>query len=363
MKSKLMVVTVLALLAAAALLAAPAQAVTGNWFCTVTPGTGPVGTVFHVACSGFTPGATANIYAVEPDGRASGLNIYGFFPTNVKVDKTGALAFNFVTEFPGFFSVPPGDYTFVIQELVPDGGGQIAVLAKIPITVTSPTVNLGGALLIATPAEGTFFTIVGTGFAPFEAVNIWITQPPAAQCSGLGIDQLTLAALAGNGSSLWVAPGTVKADNAGDISFTVLFRPSACRGEHTISVRALGSGAGAAVTVLVNATGPTFENALVLVTPSMVPMYHSFHLVSGSFFPPNTGVNCWYTRPDGRVLGFINVNAKTDSAGNFTVGNTLDDFPPFTSTEPGLWTVTCATPDKSAIGTGTFTVFGMAPDP
>ncbi|MGB8647886.1 MAG: hypothetical protein WCF84_21815, partial [Anaerolineae bacterium] len=100
MKSKVRVLAifaVLALLLAVTAFAAPAQAATGSWVCVVSPGSGPVGTVFGIACSGFTPGRIANIYAVEPDGRSSGLNIYGFFPTSVKADQTGTVAFPFVT--------------------------------------------------------------------------------------------------------------------------------------------------------------------------------------------------------------------------------------------------------------------------
>ncbi|MGE5140761.1 MAG: hypothetical protein ACM3JD_14930, partial [Rudaea sp.] len=70
--------TIFALLAAVVILAAPAQASTGDVACTVSPSDGVVGDVFVITCSGFSPNSTAiNVYAVEPDGRASGLNIYG----------------------------------------------------------------------------------------------------------------------------------------------------------------------------------------------------------------------------------------------------------------------------------------------
>lgn len=365
MKVSLRIVAALALLAAVMLMAAPTQAASGNLVCTVDPGTGPVGTTFTIACTGFSANTILNIYAVEPDGRASGLDIYGFFPTSVKTDKTGSAAFKFTTEFPGEFSVPPGNYVFVVHEL---GVGGVVAEAHIPITVQSAQRPLIGALLssefVSTDdAHTVWYEIAGMFFNPGEAVNIWITQPPAAQCSGLGIDQLSLDTLAGGGSSLWIAPTTVWADADGNIDFMVGFRTSACRGEHIVSARALKSGIGGQVPVLVQGFSTRAANAFVTVTPGQVPAFNSFHVVSGTGFPANVGVNCWYTRPDGRVLSFINVNAKTDASGSFAVGNVLDDFPPFTSTDPGTWWVTCATPNRSALGQTSFQVFALMSDP
>ncbi len=369
MRTALKISALLFILAALAMVATPALASTGSFVCVVSPGSGPVGTTFGIACSGFTPGRISNVYAVEPDGRASGLNIYGFFPTSVKADSGGVVSFRFVTEVAPFFSVPPGTYIFVVQELVPDGGGAVKVRAQVPVNVESSPRPLLGAVLTnsfvgSDASTGAMtYAFAGTGWDPFEAVNTWVTQPPGTQCSGLGIDQLTLGALGTGSSSLWSGPGTVKADAAGAINFTILFRSSACRGDYTVSAKALGSGIGAETALSLGGFSIPATNAVVSVSPDMVPAFHSFHVVSGSGFPANTGVSCWYTRPDGRVLGFIDVNAKTDGSGSFSVGNTLDDFPPFTSTEPGTWHVTCATTSRSAIGEAAFTVFALMTDP
>ncbi len=370
---KLKILLILAIFAALVLVAAPAQASTGSFVCVASPGSGPVGTVFGISCSGFTPGRISNIYAVEPDGRASGLNIYDFFPTSVKASSTGVVAFSFMTEEPGFFSVPPGKYIFVVQELVPDGGGAVNIRAQVPVTVESRADPLLGAVMASSFAGVTkdpisngpeqWFNIAGTGFVPGEAVNIWVTQPPAATCSGLGIDQLTLGVLAGNGSSVWEAPGTVKADSSGTIAFQIGFRPSACMGTYIISAHALGSGIGGEIGVQLHDTPIPETNAVVVVSPSSVPAFNSVHTVSGTGFPANTGVSCWYTRPDGRVLFFIGFSAHADASGSFSVKNILDDFPPFTSTEPGMWSVTCANSSHSSIGTTKFLVFGLMADP
>ncbi len=100
MRTALKISTLLFILAALAMVATPAQAEKGNLVCSVSPAHGPVGTTFSITCSGFSANTILNIYAVEPDGRTSGLNIYGFFPTSVKTDATGTAGFRFVTEFP-----------------------------------------------------------------------------------------------------------------------------------------------------------------------------------------------------------------------------------------------------------------------
>lgn len=363
-------IAVLAAILALMAVALPAQA--GNASsCSATPGKGPVGTTFSVTCAGYTPGATTNIYAVEPDGRASGLNIYGFFPSDAQVDNKGVVSFSFVTEFP-FFSVPPGDYTFVVLEYYPDSGGKVKVENHLLITVQSSPRPLLGASLIAGPPYPTgdqlqpTFDFVGRGFAAGEFVNVWVTQPPAANCSGLGIDQLTLGALGAGSSSLWSGRDTVQADASGVIQFTLTFRTSACRGVHDVSARALGSGRGAQTSVLVFGNNVRPANATVSVSPGKVPAFGtglSGLTVSGAGFPANTGVSCWFTRPDGRVLGFISVDATTDSKGAFSASAELDDFPPYSSTEPGWWSVTCATPTRSALGQTSFLVYALTSDP
>jgi hypothetical protein len=94
-----------------------------------------------------------------------------------------------------------------------------------------------------------------------------------------------------------------------------------------------------------------------------VTVFNSFFAVYGSGYPANSGVNCWFTRPDGRVLSFINVNVTTDASGSFSTGAFLDDFPPYTSSEPGTWYVTCATPNRSDLAIASFTAYAPAIDP
>lgn len=349
---------VLGAIVALALIAHPASAAGSD--CWVDPAAAPVGTVFTISCWGFTPNTWTNVYAVEPDGRASGIDTYGFFPTNVKSDGGGYATFYFVTEYPAYFSVPVGHYTFVVQELAPGG---IRLAQEAHVEVQSRAESYSGAYLEAT-VDGRYVSFWGWGFAPWEAVNTWVTQPPGAECSGIGIDQLSLGALGTDGSSLWSGPQTVKADGAGNIAFTVTFNSRACIGEYHVTARALGSGRAAEAKFTINGDAVTESGgAWIWVDPDSVPTYNSSFTVYGAGFPANSGVNCWFTRPDGRVLDFINQNATTDAGGSFATGAYLDDFPPYTSSEPGMWYVTCATPDHSYLAIATFWAHGLTTDP
>lgn len=366
MKSTLKLVAVIAFVLALMVVALPARAESGSWVCAVSPGSGPIGTTFGIACTGFSPNTILNVYAVEPDGRASGLNIYGFFPTDIKTDSTGTAGFSFVTEIPGLFSVPTGPYTFVVHEI--GLGNTVKAEAHIPITVTAkPEDHIGGTLVateVSHTNDGTTMSFTGSGYAPFDQVNPWVTSPEATHCSGLGIDQLTLGALGAGGSSLWAGPQTVKADAGGNIAFAMLFRPAACIGTYTVTVRSPGSGIAAEASFPITGLSVTETGgASISVSPSKVVTFGSFLTISGSGFPAQTGVNCWFTRPDGRVLSFINVDTKTDVGGSFGAGAVLDDFPPYTSTDPGVWHVTCATPDRSALAITSFTAVGLISDP
>lgn len=350
----------IAALVAVAFISRPAYAGSNN--CSVSPSaSGEVGTVFTISCWGFSPNTWTNVYAVEPDGRASGIDVYGFFPTLVKSDGAGYATLYFVTEFPGFFSAPVGHYTFVVQQL--GLGNSIVVEDHVDIDVQSRPESYSGAYLSATQ-DGRSVSFSGWGFGPYENVNVWVTQPDGSKCSGLGIDQLSLAALGGGGSSLWIGPSTVKADTAGNIAFTIDFQSSACIGDYVVTVRSPSSGRAAEASFTINGDPVTATGgAYITVSPNQVPSYNSFFTVSGWGFPANTVVNCWFTRPDGRVLGFISQNPKTDAGGAFSTGAFLDDFPPYTSSEPGTWYATCATPNRSDLATTWFTVYALESDP
>lgn len=337
----------------------PANAAGSCW---VSPGdSAPVGTTFWISCDGYEPNVYTNVYAVEPDGRASSINIYGFFPEVVKADEHGVATFYFKTEYDGYYSTAVGHYTFVIHAL--GLGNAVINEHKVHINVESRAENNSSAWLY-NKVDGRDVWFWGGGFAPWEQVNVWVTQPDGAKCSGLGIDQLTLGALGAGSSSLWYGPETVKADAAGDISFGMHFNSSACIGDYMVTVRGPSTWTAAETGFTINGNSVTETGDVwVKVTPDSVPAYGSYLTIWGGGFHAYEGVNCWFTRPDGRVLSFINVDAKTDASGSFAVGAWLDDFPPYTSTEPGTWHVTCATPDRVHLGIASFTVYALQTDP
>ncbi len=340
------------------LVAPPAQAAGGCW---VSPdSSAEVGTTFSISCDGYMPNVWGNIYAVEPDGRASGINIYGFFPASFKANENGSVTFDFVTEFDGFAGVPIGHYTFVVQQLAL--GGATYNEQHVSIDVQSRAESNNTAELTNT-VDGRDVMFWGRGFDAFEQANVWVSQPDGAKCSGLGIDQLSLGTLRGDGSSLWAGPGTVKADAYGEIAFSIHFRESACIGEYFVTVRGPSTWTAAETSFVINGNSVTESGDAWLKVSDMVPAYQSLVDISGGGYHPNEILNCWFTRPDGRVLSFINVDPKTDASGSFHVQAALDDFPPYTSTEPGTWHVTCATPDRAHLNIATFTVYGLESAP
>ncbi len=330
--------------------------------CSVSPsGSGEVGTTFWISCGGFAPNIWTNVYAVEPDGRASGINAYGFFPTEIKADENGVATFYFKSQIGNLFSVPVGRYTFVVHALT--WGNAVVNEQQVDIELTPhPEAHTGAWLESTVNNRDVSFT--GGGFAPWEMANVWVTQPDAVKCSGIGTDQLTLGALAANAATLWDGPGTVKADADGNIAFSMHFNSSACIGEYAVTVRAPGSWRAAETYFTINGNSVTESGgAWLKVTPDSVLAYRSALTIWGGGFGAYQGVNCWFTRPDGRVITFINVDAKTDAGGSFSVAAHLDDFPPDTSTDPGTWYATCATPNHSFLATTWFTVQAPVLDP
>ena len=190
-----------------------------------------------------------------------------------------------------------------------------------------------------------------------------VTQPDGAKCSGLGIDQLNLGALGAGSSSLWSGPETVKADANGDIAFSMHFNASACIGEYFVTVRGPATWIAGETSFVINGDAVTESGDGWIKVTDMVPAYDSLLEIWGGGFHPNETLNCWFTRPDGRVLSFINVNPKTDASGSFYTHAVLDDFPPYTSTDPGTWHVTCATADRAHLNIASFTVYGLESAP
>jgi hypothetical protein len=128
----------------------------------------------------------------------------------------------------------------------------------------------------------------------------------------------------------------------------------------TLRGLASGNGASAWFTVTGNRISPYNGSSIQVVVGATVDgvFYNGSTIapaitIIGTNFPPFSGINCWATRPDGRVFPWEEGGRiGTDAGGNFSVsgfvGAVGDSFE--LSTEPGVWAMTCATPSGAALG-------------
>ncbi len=357
---------VLFALVALFIISSPAQA--SGAICSANPVAGPPGTAFTITCTGFSANTIVNTYVVEPDGRAiSGSQIFGFTSNigngSILTDKSGTATFTWQSAGGGAagFADQIGSWTWVVHELAPGGG--VAAEGHAQVQISSQSANYAGAVLVVSPTAGTTFNFAGTGFAPFETANIWVTLPGdcsgRANVEGASADEPFFQGFYDGFSG----PNSVKADSSGNIAFSLVFASNACRGFYTVTARALGSGVGG--TVSFEVTGNSVStNALLSATPNSVTAIAPFLTLLGSGYPPSTKVNCWTTRPDGRV--FQVGTASVDSSGNFALSvhaSGFDSLWPFASEEPGVWYATCAPPNGSFVATTSFMVTSLTSDP
>jgi hypothetical protein len=355
-----------------ALTASPVYA--GGASCSASPTAGPPGTTFTFFCSGFDGNTILNVYAVEPDGRAvAALQIDGFQgDTNnpVKTDVSGNASFSWTSAGGGSegFAHQIGSWTWVAHEL--GLGGSIIAQGQATVQISSVSeLHSGASLALALTqilSQGArSYTFGGSGFARDELVNIWVTLP--ADCSGrFNVDAASADEPSFQGFyDGFSGPNTVKADEDGNIAFTLTFFSQACRGFYTVTARALGSGAAAEAGFEVTGDAVSPEAVYTLaVSPSAVSALNPFITLLGGGFDGGDAVNCWTTRPDGRV--FPVGSAVTDANGNFALtvhASGFDSFAPFASEEPGSWTATCRDPSNGDTAIASFTVYGLVSDP
>lgn len=360
----------------------------------VEPASGPAGTVFTFTASGFSPNKTLNVFAVEPDGIAS-QGCYNYIaPCDIKTNSSGVASFTWQSDKSAFRSQALGKYTWVVRELFL-AGEHVDGQADVRITPGGEEIVSGAALSI-TPSRGREFTASGSGFAPLEAVNLWLTLP--VNCS----------------SDIFAYPsgaiefGTAKASSSGTIGvelnftewkfFTVGlpgFPPftwyitslADCSGTYSLTARALGSGSGATVSFEVTGNALPNTDAQLQVTvlnsdaTGGADPLHPVIGVVGTGYAPNEGINCWSTRPDGRVYeepawtanpipgvyggDGMRLTMKADGGGTFNsawqIGWSQRDFsntwgfdPKISTEEPGLWYLTCRGASSDRYGVASF---------
>lgn len=373
--------------------------------CSADPNVAQVGSVIHISCMGFDRDALVNAYVVEPTGfsevgRSSyavcmvGTRTNKSYDATAKADENGTAGYIWytqdgsVSDFCGYYGYANqlGTYTVVVQQL--DGAGSIKYIGKVNVTLTGNGETHTGAWVGVDEvvSSGDDFSVHGSGFAPNEYVNVWFTRP--ADCSGLGWWYYT--GVSAFDPSQWggagvYGPGSVKTDEQGNFaawySATDHEGSYPCLGKWSVTANALGSGVGSEAQFTMR--GKTIAgNAWVWTDESMVPSIGQKYScwgggdtcgvavhVYGSDFPANSIVNCWFTRPDGTVnYGLVPGSNTSDSMAAFKVDGSGQFSGLVTSwtsgigyqgEQPGMWHISCGTPDKKYSGAASFTVYAL----
>ncbi len=368
----------IAFILAIAFSTSPARAADGA-LCHAEPTSGPPGTKFQIHCTGFSPNTIVNTYVVEPDGRAvSGAQIVGYVSNvgngNILTDRDGNVSFTWQSQDGsqelvggGSFAHQLGDWTWVVHQL--GAASSVLVRGQARVTIESANWEQVGATLAAfadNPVASGALTVQfnGSGFWRDEYVNVWVTLP--SDCSGRANvesasadDPLYQGVFDG-----FLGPNTVKANERGEVEFSILFTAAACRGEYAATVYAPGSGYGAITTFRVQGNSVNLSSARLSVVPTSVDALNPLLTLLGSQWQANQAIDCWSTRPDGR--SFTVGSTTADANGNFALDIRIsgsDSAPPDASEEPGLWTLTCRARDESEAAETTVMIHALTVDP
>lgn len=356
-----------------ALVVTPAQAAGAS--CSSDPTSGPPGTSFYISCRGFSANTHVNVYAVEPDGRAINAGQIVGFVSNVSggsilTDASGNATFWWHSqdgrdELPGggAFAHQLGAWTWVVHEL----GLTQSVIAQGQTTVTIEAYHWeqAGATLTSSTSDQTIYSFHGSGFWRDEYVNLWVTLPincsGRANVEGASADDPLYQGLFDG----FFGPSTVKANETGDINFSILFTSRACRGAYKVTAYALGSGYGAIAEISVGGEA-IIETLGVSITavPDSIDALDPILTVLGDGWSANEAINCWSTRPDGRSFALGTV--KADGSGHFAWDvhiSGFDSFSPYASEEPGLWSITCRALGSGGQALTTVMVHALTSDP
>lgn len=367
------------------------RAQAGGLPCTASPSEGPVGTTFTLTASGFTPNTTVFLYAVDPSGAAFADPDRQGFGGTARSDATGTVTFTFSSRFQESvptLGLPPalgnlidrelGQWQLVAQELGP--GNTTIHQANCSVTITGGGGRvLQGATLRVTPEIGfsdTNFTVVGSGFAPLEIVNTWLSPPPGCDTFLYELDRFFVPQAAASAFSYRNA----KTDASGNFTSHIFANTAQyCVGTWNISAYAPGSGQGAQASFLVNGhPTPETGGTVISVTPAVGPSRNGTFTVTGSGFLPNEPVNCWFTRPEGNTREFPMQRANSagqlsftfstdfDIEGEFTVdgeGTGLIFHSHYSLGSVGLYHMTCKGQITNSIAITTFLVIGGPSDP
>lgn len=125
---------------------------------TVTPSSGPLGTVFHQNGTGFTPGGTASLYFQSPTGQ-------NYPPVPKNIDSNG----NYTHDYTSQMTDIPGNYRYWA---VDDRTGKSSTVVNYQFTA-NPVVTVSPPSGVL----GTFFQQDGYGCTPNGSVELYFQTP------------------------------------------------------------------------------------------------------------------------------------------------------------------------------------------
>lgn len=351
--------TLFALLAIFAVVAPHASAASGAW-CWSDPEEGPVGTVFHVYCSGFSPNTHVATYVVEPDGAAASWE-------SSKTNEAGDVSFSFYSSWQPWGAAALGKWTFVTEKL----GLAQTVLERgtASFRVTGGTEGVSGAHIWTDSdmlEKGKTMTLYGSGFKPYEIVTIWV-EFPNADCSSFTEHIPPYANL-----PWWVGESTewfsdVKADANGDFATSGWAYSFACEGKYRLVARGNTSSHGDETWFTL--VGNKVEtNAWMWADKDVVSAINEYISFSGSGFGANETVTCWLTSPQNQAMQVYHIpDIKTDGGGAFSFTTWTGGFFPgynyFSEGALGGYAMTCRGNVSGATAIAEFTVTGGMVDP
>jgi hypothetical protein len=358
-RSLFVLIGLLALLALVAIPAKTTQAGTGAT-CWSNPAEGPIGTVFSISCTGFSPSTHVWAYVVEPDGAAQAIG-------DVKTNENGSVAFGVGSKFGTFGAAAVGKWTIVVEQL--GLAGSVVARGEGSVRVTGGTEGVSGAHVWTSAdmyTKGQWVTIYGSGFAANEMVTLW-WEYPNGDCSSFTYhDYPYYNSPAFRGySSLWL--WDVKADGSGSFATSFYFNPSACEGKYHFVARGNSSGLGG--DAWASLTGHSVAtNAWLSASKDMVVGISDTVSFSGSGYAAGESVSCWLRTPQNQVTAVVkSPEIKANSSGQFSFSiYTGSYFPPYMFNSEGalgVYAMTCRGNLSGATAIAEFTVTGGAVDP
>jgi hypothetical protein len=210
---------------------------------------------------------------------------------------------------------------------------------------------------------GSNLTVTGSGFAPLEWVNLWVSPP--YNCSSFAFGEPAVIPYQYAAASAF-AQANVKANIAGQFTYNLpTLSVFNCTGEWAITAYAPSSGSGAIAHYTLH--GKTVPGgAWLTVSPTTATTLGSTLFFDGSGFTPGGTASCWLTRPEGNVrfVTDLRVGGGGDITFTYTTGFQSDALGMYYSEGSiGAYAMTCRDNSTGVTGETSFVLNGLISDP